>query len=95
MPEREREFRRFSESLREAFRRLSNVSASDEETARLTRRLLAVTRAAKHDVRVAARKLEVLIGEAPRLAESRRRGRAGGAPKGPGTGPGTGPDGGE
>ena len=74
MPGQEREFGRLSESLREAFRRLGTMTASDEEKARLTRRLLAVTRAAKHDVRCAARKLELWIEQLPRLPESRRRG---------------------
>jgi hypothetical protein len=74
MPDQEREDGRFSEALREAFRRLRTVSA-DEEKARLTRLLLVVTRAAKHDVRSAARKLELVIEQLPRLSEVRRSGR--------------------
>jgi len=83
MADQEREYGRFSEALREAFRRLRTATTSDEEQARLTRRLLAVTRAAKHDVRSAARKLELVIEQLPRLGEARRPGRKTGRNRGP------------
>jgi hypothetical protein len=85
MPDQEREYGRFAEALREAFRRL-RVAGSDEDKARLTRRLLAVTRAARHDLRAAARKLELVIDQFPRLTEARRSGREDGRNHSPDSG---------
>ncbi|WP_181788153.1 hypothetical protein [Streptomyces phytophilus] len=46
--------------LKEAHRKVREVAATDAERAELTRRLLAITGAAKHDLAGAARRLERL-----------------------------------
>ena len=78
MPDEAGELRRFAESLREAFRRVRSSSIPDEDKARLTRRLLAVTQSAKHDIRVARRRLEHLVAQLPRRPKAPRRSSDGG-----------------
>jgi hypothetical protein len=75
MPDEDPDLRSFAERLRETFGRLPSLPVSDEERARLTRLLMAVTRSAKHDVRAAARKLELVIEQLPPSAEPRQGGR--------------------
>jgi hypothetical protein len=77
MSHQEKDFRRFSEALREAFRRVRSASLPEDERARLIRRLLAVTRSARRDVHAAARQLERVSEQLSRLREPRRRGRTG------------------
>jgi hypothetical protein len=78
MPDEAGELRRFAESLREAFRRVRSSSIPDEDKVRLTRRLLAVTQSAKHDIRVARRRLELLVAQLPRRPKAHRRSSDGG-----------------
>jgi hypothetical protein len=84
MPDQEGDPGRLAERLEEAFRRLRNSSLTDEQKSRLTRRLLAVTRTAKHDVHLAARRLEPLLGQ---LSHAER------TPEGPEASANGGPDG--
>jgi hypothetical protein len=50
MPDDERDFRELAEALRAAFREVAELSVTPERRVELTRRLLVVTAAAKHDV---------------------------------------------
>lgn len=49
--------------LKQAHARVANPAVPEETRRELTRRLLAVTAAAKHDLADAARRLDVLTGE--------------------------------
>jgi hypothetical protein len=52
-----------SEQLRQAHARVASLHVSAEEKASTTRRLLAISDAAKHDVRRAAQRLDAFIAE--------------------------------
>jgi hypothetical protein len=54
---------RFAEQLRQAHRRVASLHVSDEEKASTTRRLLAISDAAKHDVRRAAQRLDAFVAD--------------------------------
>jgi hypothetical protein len=55
--------RELAEKLREAHARVAALHVADEEKASTTRRLLAISDAAKHDVRRAAQRLDAFVAE--------------------------------
>jgi hypothetical protein len=57
------EIESFAEGLREAHQRLRGLSASEQEKARLFRRLTVIADAAKHDVTRATARLERFMRE--------------------------------
>ena len=52
-----------SRRLREAHRRVRSVEATPDEKARVTKRLLAISDAAKHDLARASTRLDALIAD--------------------------------
>jgi hypothetical protein len=56
-------FSELSEKLRLAHRRVATLGADDEQKARVTRRLLAVTNASKHDLARASARLDALLAD--------------------------------
>ena len=52
-----------AEQLRRAHARVASLPVSEEEKASTTRRLLAISDAAKHDVRRAAQRLDAFVAE--------------------------------
>ncbi len=52
-----------SARLREAHRRVAQLAVGDDEKARATRRLLAISDGAKHDMRRASGRLDVLLND--------------------------------
>ncbi len=56
-------FAALSERLREAHRRVAQLDAAPEVKARVTKRLIAVTDASKHDLQRAAERLDALFAE--------------------------------
>lgn len=61
MPDGERDFRDLAEALREAFRELEDLSLPAARRVELTRRLLVVTAAAKHDAAAALLRLNEVL----------------------------------
>lgn len=57
------EFAQLSEQLLQAHRRVARLDLPAEDKARVTRRLLAVSDAAKHDLSRAAARLQVLLAD--------------------------------
>jgi len=55
--------RELAEKLREAHSRVAALHVTDAEKASTTRRLLAISDAAKHDVRRAAQRLDAFVAE--------------------------------
>jgi hypothetical protein len=71
-PNAARRFADLAEALKQATQRLREVQLSPDERDRLTRKLLAIASASKHDLQGAARRLRDLLGElsaAERAAE--------------------------
>jgi hypothetical protein len=56
-------FAELSEKLRLAHRRVASLDVDDEQKARVTRRLLAVTNTSKRDLGGASRRLDVLLAD--------------------------------
>ena len=56
-------FGQLSERLRLAHRRVAALEATDDEKARITRRLLAISDAAKHDLGRASHRLDVFLND--------------------------------
>jgi hypothetical protein len=56
-------FADLSERLRLTHRRVAALEGPDDEKARITRRLLAISDAAKHDLRRASERLDVLLAD--------------------------------
>ena len=55
-----------SRRLREAHRRVPALEASDDEKARITRRLLAISDASKHDLSRASARLDTFLNDLDR-----------------------------
>lgn len=72
MTDEEELFTRLSETLLLAHRRVAEVAASVDEKASITKRLLAISDASKHDLTRAAARLEAFLGDLDvRFPESR------------------------
>jgi hypothetical protein len=56
-------FADLSSRLRDAHRRLASLSATDDEKARITRRLLAISDASKHDLARASARLDTFLSD--------------------------------
>ena len=56
-------FARLSAGLRDAHRLVASLDASAEEKSSITRRLLAISDASKHDLARAARRLDVFLAD--------------------------------
>jgi hypothetical protein len=56
-------FAELSERLRLAHRRVASLNADDEQKASVTRRLVAVTNASKHDLGRASTRLDALLAD--------------------------------
>lgn len=56
-------FAQLAEGLREAHARVAALTVPMEQKASITRRLLAITQASKHDVTRAAQRLEAFLAE--------------------------------
>jgi hypothetical protein len=56
-------FADLSSRLRDAHRRVAALEAPDDEKARITRRLLAISDASKHDLTRASSRLDTFLGD--------------------------------
>ncbi len=62
-------FAELSAKLRDTHRRVASLEVPNDEKASITRRLLVITDASKHDLRRALARLDALIAELPGTAD--------------------------